>query len=53
MGGHEATITAVCFMRDRPYDTIPSVITACYDCSLRTWNMDEGFTITLPYIDVS
>ena len=41
-GGHESTITKVMFLKDREHNTIPEVLTASTDCSVRLWDMDEG-----------
>jgi len=41
-GGHEGTITGVAFMADKPFESIPPVLTASVDCSLRVWNLEKG-----------
>ena len=30
------------FLKDREHNTIPEVLTASTDCSVRLWDMDEG-----------
>lgn len=42
LGGHDAAITGVCFMRDKPFSTYPNAVTASYDCSLRVWDLEKG-----------
>ena len=42
-GGHESTITKVMFLKDREHQNIPQVLTASTDCSIRLWDMDEGW----------
>ena len=41
-GGHEGTISSVAFMTDKPFESIPLVLSASVDCSLRVWDMEKG-----------
>ncbi|XP_057303960.1 uncharacterized protein LOC130641253 isoform X1 [Hydractinia symbiolongicarpus] len=50
LGGHDAAITGVCFMRDKPFSTYPNAVTASYDCSLRVWDLEKGETMKSIYV---
>ena len=42
LGGHDGTITGVCFMRDKKFATYPNAVTSSYDCSIRVWDLEKG-----------
>ena len=47
LGGHTATVTCVKFLKDKPHQTYPAVVSGSYDCSVRVWDLDNRKQLTL------
>ena len=42
LGGHDGTITALAFMKDKEHERYPPAISGSFDCSFKTWNLEKG-----------